>query len=741
MATPNNEKEKFTEKLLKEWEKIETEVLIREVATKGQYINLLQQYLSKRNGKPLIEIKHYFNDEIDKYVRRLLSNRQVHKAELVLKNVGRKPQAVFYEFVQTTSHEHIDDDIKEHVLEHLQNSNDNFEMIRDEWDYYLIVLRLVATNKSLRREFEEEIHIFTLEALLRKNEGYRKLMAVTTCLQCKNASLVEKLDKRVVWRYLWKAEQFQYVSKWLNLLYANKLNEDNDDASIKGSSFDLTLRNQFASWEIEADMFDDVQTRPKMNEMLLNCFAQNGMIVNRESNSIVRIFQRIFTTESLSINSNWLFNEENLVKILQMIFEENELVLLLQKTFQTQIIERIAANYQHFKDDVNLCSALKDQELTTRKSISWISEECSKYIIKTSDEDFYPKLPHVYILEKLLKDVPLMHLAICKKTTSVVGQISVLDLFCRKLRSTKTTADYDVTLNDLLKLKNLNPMTAIQSEVFISIDNQNNSNLISFSDVNLNQKYGQMTFLNYIDYVKQHRSSYAVYKFFIDQLNNYSQISRAQIQIAGGTVCELALNNIDDGELIAHGVAFLEMLGINSQILRAYVDCCRIIESHLMRNFNIKSFSNHKDVVQQMENILLKEIRNRSSSDDIFDPQKFESLRILCRAMGVDLPISFLREVAFKSNWYRFLLFATYHNYSIRSIVDVCQMDCFDNHHIGLNIGRALKEIIVEDEMPKRSNSFSFREHKRKIQSKIDASHLVSLKLPRCFLFIIITIE
>lgn len=729
MATPNSEREKFTEKLLKEWEKIETEVLIREVATKGRYINLLQQYLSKRNGKPLIEIKHYFNDEIDKYVHRLLSNRQVHKAEMVLKNVGRKPQAIFYEFVQTTSREHIDDDIKEHILEHLQISDDNFEAIRDEWDYYLIVLQLVATNKSLRREFEEEIHIFTLEALLRKNEGYRKLMAVTTCLQCKNALLIEKLDKRMVWQYLWKTEQFQYVSKWLNLLYANKLNENNDNASLKESSFELALRNQFASWEIEADMFDDVQDHPKMNEMLLNCFAQNGMIVKRESNSIVKIFQRIFTTESLSTNSDWLFNEENLVKILRMIFEGNELVLLLQKTFQTETIEKIAVNYKNVIDDVNLCSALKDQDLTVRKSVSCISEECSKYIIKTSDEDFYPKVSHVYIMEKLLRDVPLMHLANCEKTIAIVGQISVLDLFFRKLRSTKTAADYEVTLNDLLKLKGIE-MTAIQSEVFISIDNQNNSNLISFSDENLNQKYGQMTVLNYIDYVKQHRSSYAVYKFFIDQLNNYSQISRAQIQIASSTVCELALNNIDDGELTAHSVAFLEMLGINSQILRAYVDCCRIIKANSMRNFNIESFSNDEDVVKQMENILLNEIQNNSNFDDVFDPQKFESLRILCRAMGADLPISFLKEVAFRSNWYRFLLFATYHNYSIRSIVDVCQMDCFDNHHIGLNIGRALKEIIVEDEMPKRSNSFSFREHKRKIQSKIGASHLVSLTTP-----------
>lgn len=724
MATPTSEKEKFTEKLLKEWEQIEHEVLIREVATKGQYINLLHQYLAKRNGKPLIEIKHYFNDEIDKYVHRLLTNRQVHKAELVLKNVGRKSQAIFYEFVQTTSREHIDDDIKEHVLDHLQNSCDNFDAIRDEYDYYLLVLRLVASNKLLRRQFEDEIRVFTLESLFRKSVEFRKLMAVITCLQCKNAILVEKMDKNVTWNYLWRSEQFQYVTKWLNLLYAYKCNDDIDCEAIKvESSFDAALKNQFLSWEIDADMFDDIQEHPRLNEMLLNCFAQDGMIVKRELNAIVTIFQRIFTTESLAINADWLLNEENLTRILRMVFDQNELVLLLQKSFDAELIEKIAAEYPKVKDDVDLCLALKEHELITKQSISSASQECSKYIIKTSDEDFYSKVPHVYILEKLLEDTPLMQLATCEKTASIVGQISVLDLFFRKLRTTVSATDYDVTLTELLKLKNID-MAAIKSDVFPS-ENDNND-LITFSHSNLNQRYGQSTVLNYIDYVKQHRSSYAVYKFFMDQLNSYSQISRAQIQIASGAVCELAINNIDDNELVAQCAAFIEMLGINSQVLRAYINCCRIVKCNSVENFKLKNFNNDDDIVKRIENILLKEMQNASIDDEHFDSLKFDSLRILCKAKNADLPVSFLKEIAARSNWFRFLLFAAYHNYSIRSIVDVCQMDCFENRHIGLNIGRALKEIIVEDEMPKRTNSFSYREHKRKIQSKMDASHLVS---------------
>lgn len=743
MATPTNDREKFTEKLLKEWEHIEDEVLIKEVATKGKYINLLLQFLAKRSGKPLTDVKQYFNDEVDKYVHRLLTNRQVHKAELVLKNVGRKPQALFYEFVQSTSQEHIDDDIKDRVLEHLQTSCDNnFDVIREEYDYYLLVLRLVASNKALRRQFEDEIHVFTLESLLRKSVDFRKLMAVTTCLHCKNAILVEKLDKHTTWSYLWRSEQFQYIVKWLNLLYANKCSSSTEiDAGQKEPCFDVALRNLFASWEIEPDMFASVQNHPQLDECILNSFAQNGMIVNSEKDSIVTIIQRIFTTRSFDTNINWLVTDKNLQKIIRLIFEQDQLVLLLHTIFSTELIERVAPEFQKIKDEIDLCLTIKQEDFETKRSVAIISEKCSEYIIKTSDVDFYSKFPHVYLMEQLLKDVSPMDLAKSKGCLEILGKISMIDLFLRKLNTTNVINDYEVTLDEMLQLKNID-LKVIKAEAFASIidttddltnifNQKTHDDLISFSNQSLNQKYGQSTVLSYTDYVKQYRSAYAVYKFFVDQLNIYSQISHAQIQIACGAVTEMAINNLDDNELIAHCVAFIEMLGINSQTLRAYIKCCRMIKENAGDNFSLSSCFNEADVIKQTENIYLQQIQNFESLDALFDAYKFEPLKILCSARNSDLPLSFLKEAAKRSNWFQFLLFAAYHNYSIRSIIDVCQMDCFENRNIGLNVGRALKEIIVEDEMPRRTNSFSYRQHKRKILNKNDANLMV-----RCLFFV-----
>lgn len=727
MATPSTDREKLTEKLLKEWEHIENEVLIKEVATKGKHINLLLQFLLKRSGKPLSDVKHYFNEEIDKYVRRLLSNRQVHKAELVLKNVGRKPQALFYEFAQSTSQEHIDDDIKDCVLEHLQNCDKNFDAIREEYDYYLLVLRLVASNKSLRRQFEDEIHVFTLESLLRKSDDFRKLMAVITCLHCKNAALAEGLDKHQCWNYLWQSKQFQYILKWLNLLYANKSNTSDRDNGMKEPCFDIALKNQFVQWDIDTEMFTtNIQNHADLSEYIVNGFAQNGMIVTREKNSIIAILKRVFTTRSFEFNANWIIQDENIQKIICLLLEQKQLVVLLSSIFPIESIERITIHFPKLQDEIELCCTIKNEDFTAMQSIAIISKKCSEYIIKTSNVDFYSKFPYVLLMEHLLSDIAPMQLAKMDASLAILGKISVVDLFLRKLRTTPNLTDYEVSLDEMLQLKNID-LNAVKAEAFSSNgDNVECENeLLSFSHPNLMRKYGQPTVLSYINYVKQYRSAYAVYKFFVDQLNTYSQIAQAQIQIACGGVCELAINSLDDNELIAHCVVFSEHCGLDSLTLRAYVNCCRIIKANAGGNFCLSRCFDEDDVNKQTENILLNKIHCSEGSNELFDVHKFEALKILCATRNTDLPRTFLKEAASRSTWFQFLIFAAYHNYSIRSIVDVCQMECFTNRNIGLNIGRALKEIMIEGEAPRRTNSFSYRDHKRKILNRNDASLLV----------------
>lgn len=728
MAAPSSEREKISEKLLKEWEQIEDETLIKEVATKGKYINFLLNFLAKRNKKSIVDTKHYFNAEIDKYVHRLLANRQVHKAELVLKNVGRESQSIFYEFVQSTS-KIIDEDIKECVLEHLQRVCDSFDLDRDEYDYYLLVLKLVAANKALKRQFEHEIKVYTLEALFRKDVDFRKLMAVTTCLHCKNAVLVEKLDRIITWNYLWANELYHHIAKWLDLCYENRTGSGTSEVAgpKKELCFDVAINNLFSTWEIDQAMFDAVQRLPtKPKDFVLNSFAQNGWIFEDERDATAKIFHRIFTMAAMPSNEEWLMTDEMIQKMIQVILERSDLNLLMEHMFSTEQIRQATSTSESLKNELALCMAIKENSFDDSASIARISRAVSDYIVRTSDPDFYAKLPYIFLCEQMLSgDQNIQELVASDEAMSILTKMPFVDVFFQRLRSTKAVTDYRVTLTDLLRLKNID-LAMIKGEAFTSPNDDNN--LITFSNQILSQKYAQPTTLNYIDYVRQMRSSYAVYKFLVDQLKNYSQVSKAQIQIACGAVSEIAVNHSDDPQLITHCVAFLEMLGINSQVLRAYLKCLKMIREtvHVTgEHVNLNAITDD-EVISRTEEILLERVR--SSEEAMFDAHLLEPLRILCRAKHNDLPLSFLKEVAAKSNWFKFLLFASYWSYSIRSIINVCQMDCFQNPDIGLNIGRALKEIIVDDEMPtaKRTASFSYREHKRKVQSKIDAGYLVS---------------
>lgn len=730
MSTPTD-REKISEKLQKEWEKIDDETLVKEIATKGKFINLLLSFLSRRNEKTIGETRAYFDAETDKYVYRLLSNRQVHKAELVLSNVNRDSRLIFYEFAMNPSAT-ADEDVKEHILEHLQKSCLGFDLLRDEYDYYLLVLKLVAANKVLKRQFESEIKVYTLEALYAKSEKFRQRMAVVTCFHCKNAMLVEKLDKLSTWHYFWSTNQIAYLVKWLDCCFINRSGIPPAEAESpkKEICFDVALRKLFLTWEIDETMFETVQMHDKIKDIVLNAFAKNGLIFDAEHDDGIKMLQRAITTASLDINEEILLSETRIDQIVNLLIERDEWFLLMEPFFTADTIDRVRSNSSatESSNELDLCVAFKRCPFDSQRAYATISKAISEYIIHVSDADFYSKMPYILLCEQMLSEMDIRELADSEAALPILSKISFIDIFFRRLRTLTTLTDHDTTLTDLLRLKNID-LPLIRSEIFRSGEIANDEAIVSFSNSALSQKYSQPTTLNYIDYVRLHRSSYAVYKFLVAQLQNYSQISKAQIQIASGSMCELAVTHLDDQETVAHCVAFVEMLGVNSQVFRAYLQCLRLIKEHANVNGEIVNFHSIsvQEIITRTERILLDCVREMPSK--LFDARLLEPLRILCRAHAAfgDLPLSFLQEAARTTDWFQFLLFASYQNYSIRSIINVCQMKCFLNQNIGLNIGRSLKEIIVADEMPiaKRTASFSYREHRRKIQNRVDAQHLV----------------
>lgn len=716
------DRERISEKIIKEWESIDDEALIKEVATKGKYMNLLLHFLARRNKKTIPEIREYFHAEVDKYVHRLLTNRQVHKAELVLKNVGRESQIIFYEFIQSSSKEHIDEEIKECVLEHIQKCSATFERDRDEYDYYLLMLRLIVSNKTLKKTYEHKIPGFTLESLYNNDVPFRQRLAVVTCFQCKNAALVERLDRRITWEYLLMNEQFYYVARWLDLLYENCSSGSPESKYNKQElTYDVAIRNQFLSWEIDDDMFEmvhDATVEPKLKDFVLNSLARHGYFNAKDKEDVLKMFHRVLTTESFAYNEKWLNTVPNMLKLIHVVCDNDELGLLADKVFNKEVLTEAIADYPQLRNEFELCIALKEVNFNEPEQLSHISSRISRYISESSDKYFYLKFPFVYFTEHLLRNGDIHDLMGRDDAKMIMSKVSFLDGFLQKLRTRTSYADHEVTLTDLLQTKNID-LNLVHSEVHPQPNSNETIEPISFSNRILGQKYAQPTTLSYIHYIKQHRSSYGVYQFLLDQLQNYSQISRSQIQVICSTVSELAINSLDDRVLITHCLAFIEMLGVNTMALRAYLKCLNIIRAE---GGNVGLPEN--EIMARTEEILLNKLHSNQCQ---VDPCQMEAIRVLMRSRNSDMPIAFLKCIASNSNWFHFLLFASYYNYSIRSMINVCQLDCVPNRNIGLNVGRALKEIIIDDEMPtaRRSSSFSYREHRKKAQSKSESSHTV----------------
>lgn len=723
MSLPD--REKISEKIIKEWESIEDEAIIKEVATKGKYINLSLQFLARRSNKSIADIRDYFHAEVDKYVHRLLTNRQVHKAELVLKNVGRESQIIFYEFIQSSSKEDIDEEIKECVLEHIQKCCETFEQDRDEYDYYLLVLRQLVVNKTLRKLYEKEIPQFTLENLYRNDDQFRQKLAVATCIQCRNAVLVDRLDRRVTWEYLLQNELFHYLVKWLDLRYDGQQPDGVECKPDKREpSFDVVIRNQFSSWDIEPDMFEMVNEpiiRDTLKDFVLNSLAKNGVFVPDEKDDILKVMYRVLTTESFRHNAEWLHTEPNILEVARVVCDQDELGLLADKIFPKDVLLTLSRSYPQMQREIELCAWLKDVDLDDPVQLAAVSSRISRYIAETSDTDFYEKLPFVYFAEHLLRNDDVNQLTDSDEAKAVVAKVSFLNGFMHKLTTKSSYCDYEVTLADLIHTKNIN-LSLVRGEMqpvvspVVPMPNE----IISFSNQILCQKYALPTTLGYIHYIKQHRSSYAAYQFFLDQLRNYSQISRSQIQVICSSVSELAVNSLDDRVLLTHCLAFIEMLGVNTLVLRSYLKCLKIVQ-----NTGERIRLTEAEVIARAKAILLNKLEENQG---LVDPGEMEAIKIFVRSKNLEMPIEFLKKIASDSSWFHFLLFASQYGYSIRAMLNVCQMDCFSNRNIGLNVGRALKEIIVDDEMPlpKRTGSFSYREHKKKIQSKNESSQMVS---------------
>ncbi|XP_050076424.1 uncharacterized protein LOC126563760 [Anopheles maculipalpis] len=710
--------------ILKGWEKLDDDVIIKEVSTKGKHVNLCIQYLAERNELSIKEAKNYFLQKVNAYVYRLLSNRQLYKAHHILKNIDRVPRYVFYQIATETTDHGLRDYIREHLARTVENySQGEEERIAASWRVYT---QLKANVRQMAEVLNEvttgytvlEIETMSFNTFCMKEDVYRNSVAVDLFFKNQETEISPILDRYTVWSYLLKNNIANLVKIWIQLNSClRRCFHDGTDPTqqllrIKidiydDPRFNERLRQLFQRWEIDEFMLSQLSHHRTLsrNDILLNELARLGKFLDHERNDAVAILRRLFTTESFKQHREWTeakwFREQLTRQMVDNRFFTMLGLPIVCKELLEQIAEDPAAQHQ---DEVKLFLQLQKLRncAISNKELLGVSRTTSEYILK-HNRAFYDENPIVYLFEYGLDE----------KNTSFemdnpyFARLPHLQNFIARCNAGfGANETSSVIINKLLAIARIPDAAKVQQFLFhgtrtdangaVEEEDERASQLElleqygtipHFNHPLLVSKYGQPIELRYMHYIRLHRACHAVYDFYREQLQNYSQISSRQLNSAAQTVAQMAIESYWDTELVTHAVAFIEMIGVSSVPTRAYLRCLALVGETSQRD------GEDRTPIRLTVANLLRHCEEAISRKPIEDPEllvDLEAMTIVAKTNALPYPEAYLRNrLLARNDWFRFLLLVDYLNYPQEQIVELCRTG-FQESRIGRNLMTAL---------------------------------------------------
>ncbi|XP_037034806.1 spatacsin [Bradysia coprophila] len=663
------------------WDEMSNESIAKDVATKGKYINLAISYLAKRlEVQTIQEAKTFFRIEVNKYVERLLLNKQVFKAEHVLSNVNINPKFYFYEFYENCDNSEVRCSIVNYLKKTLA---DAYDREHQQIIVELKALKMVQSDEKLRSKYPK---VHALEQFKELDAKTQKELLADVCFSFKCKLIIEELDKHITWSYLLDHQLSALLCSWIQ-----SIGESSENLARLDVTFENVLKKKFSAWDIDSEMIDQIKLpKYKLPDYLLDCLAKRSIFMKHEEDNTELLVKRLLSSESVIEHREMLSSRPHSIEIIKRILDRKLIPFLIEECINVTDLIDVAPLYPHDKDELDLCIGLKQ---IPQSDLATMSTKTMEYLMKKDPQKDYSlvKLMNTLLQDKSNAEIPL---------PSDFKDIPILAAIFQKFRSSAGLNDFTVTLQDLVRR-------------FVGVDLDSigldaGEEGLNFSNELLFKKYchGRTSKLNYIYYVKQCRSSYAVYEFLIEQLSSFSKITDQQIMCACKTVSELAINNLENDEVVTHCFAFMEMLDVNTMHLRAYVKCLKLIKGCS----DTISSEGESLTTSLLERVMLVKLKRDELS--ICD---LHAARMVFELKKEKLPTSFLLHIAETKGWFQMIVFATYFNYSLEQVILVCDQ-AFHGTNLGMNLKRALRWEPIPDKT-KRRNSLTYRE-KRKALNK-----------------------
>lgn len=744
--------------LLHSWQQLESAAIVKDVATKGKFINLAIAFLAKRHASSADEARDFFRREIDAYVRRLLTNGQVYRAELVLKNLGRPVKYVMYEFLVATdassaavepsfspptavmsssvssssssassasySSLPVGSSSSDIIMNYLLKTDTSFAVDRVEYDRYLAALRALRGDRQLSKKYAHQLRDYSLDELYQKDATFRNEMLCDVVFETADGVTIASrgggLDKHIVWTYLLSGKRYELIVRWLHAMFKHEPFEVPHQE-------DLQLDVIFKDWSLDERMLQELQDIGA-GEAIRECLCRGGYFLKDEREHFSRQLRRICRTESWDRNANLLELNETKAALVRLILQHGFIGFLIHDLVDITAMLALRETFPKQRHIIDFCVALRSETPSQPSSVSAL---VSAHLLK-SNPTFHKQQPLIYLTELLLRNPNLADvLDSCSAAATaqhadptILAQIPLLRVLLDKHRTATRRNDQTTSAAELVKRFAKIDLRQIHQEAagLAVVDGAAATTTppLSFDNAALTAKYGAPERLGYLFYVKQSRSAFAVFAFAVEQLQLYAQISRGQIAYACSRVTELALAAPpDNGELGTHCVAFMEMLGVNTSSLRAYLRCVRVWRDaeragRVAPRADGRAFGELSDA-QRLEAL----IEAQTGADDAEQSGRdLDALRMVCEAHAVPFPVVFLQRAAGTMNWLQWLAFASYYDYPLETVLDVLlapktAVDMLQmNETMRTNLRTAVMYDLRERKSPTSSRSGQIAAHR-----------------------------
>lgn len=429
------------------WDEMSNESIVKDVATKGKYINLAISYLAKRLNTPTIqEAKTFVRIEVNKYVERLLSNKQVFKAEHVLSNMSICPKFYFYEFYETCDNS----DVRCAIVNYLKKSlGDEYEREHLQMTVELKALKMVKGDEILSEKY---VNVTSLEQFKELDVTMQKELLADVCFTYKCELVIEVLDKHVTWKYLLDHQQFVLIFHWIESI-------GNAPANLIGLdiTFENILKNKFTTWDMDDEMITQIKMQEKnLPDYVLNSLGFRSIFMESETDNVDLLVKRIISSETVNKQSEMLSSRPHSLEIIRSILDRNLNRFLIEEFIEVNDLVEIAPQYPQYQDEIELCIELKK---ASPFDIATISSIVTRFLMK-KDEHFRRDHSLVNLVEILLQDDS----STLTPSPNDFDDIPILKTILQKFESTRGLNDFRVTLQDLVKRFKMVDLHSIKSD-------------------------------------------------------------------------------------------------------------------------------------------------------------------------------------------------------------------------------------------------------------------------------------